>query len=136
MASPASCIIDTGILIDFLRGRSYTVELFRQIVREGEMAISAVSQVEIYATAQTEAFEVTDEVLDGFVTVDVTPPIARQAGMLLNQARARGEQADIADAIIAASALVFDLPLVTNQTGRYRFPGVNLVRGQAALRRV
>ena len=131
-----ACLVDTGVLVDFLRGRSYTAELFRQIMKEGELAVSAITHAEVFAAVPSDAQEVTAQVLEGFISYAVTPEIAQQAGMLLNQARRRGEQAEFIDAVVAATALALDVPVITNQLARYRFPGLNLLRGQTALRRV
>ncbi len=134
--STVACVVDTSVIVDFLRGRSYAAQLIREIAKEGEIGISAVSHAEIFAAVQPEVETVTGDVLDGFTSFDVTPALARRAGALLNQARSRGDQADIGDAVIAATAIELDVPLVTPDIDRYPFPGLNLVRAREALRRV
>ncbi len=112
------CVVDTGVLIDFLRGHPYAASLFRRLVKEGEPAISAITHAEILAAARLGTEDATTRVLDGFITIAVSPAIARRAGSLLNQSRARNEDLGIADALIASTALELDLPLVTNDVDR------------------
>jgi predicted nucleic acid-binding protein len=71
----------------------------------------------------------TNAFLDGCVTFFVDQRIARLAGRLLGEMRVNGMTIGIADAIIAATALFFSAPLLTNNVEHYPFPNLNVIRG-------
>jgi len=71
----------------------------------------------------------TNAFLDGLVSVAVDIPIARRAGAMLGELRATGTTIGIADAIIAATALQFGAPLLTNNVEHYPFPDLKVTRG-------
>jgi predicted nucleic acid-binding protein len=133
----AVCVIDGGILADFLRGRPHAAALFRRLVREGDVAVSTITQAEVFAAAVPGTEEVTAQLLDAFATVDVGSAVARRAATFIGRARAaRDEEPPLVDAITAATALELDLPLVTNDPERYRFArGVQAVDARFAATR-
>jgi predicted nucleic acid-binding protein len=67
------------------------------------------------------------------VSIVVDIAIARRAGIILSENRARGVTMGIADAIIAATALQLDVPLLTNNLEHYPFTGLKVVQGLEAL---
>ncbi|MEK7353910.1 MAG: PIN domain-containing protein, partial [Chloroflexota bacterium] len=66
--------------------------------------------------------------LDGLVSIPVDISIARQAGKMLGELRSKGLTMGIADAIIAATALQMNAPLLTNNVEHYPFPELRLLR--------
>jgi predicted nucleic acid-binding protein len=73
--------------------------------------------------------QATNVFLDGLVSVAVDVPIARRAGRMLAEIRAKGVTVGIADAIIAATALHLNAPLLTNNVEHYPFTDLKVVRG-------
>jgi predicted nucleic acid-binding protein len=71
----------------------------------------------------------TNAFLDGLISVVVDIPIARRAGSMLGELRSKGVTIGIADAIIAATALHFGAPLLTNNLEHYPFPNLKVIRG-------
>jgi len=124
-----SCLVDTDIAIDFLRRREYAQKLLENWAGEGLLAISTLTHLEIYQGMKAGEEMATNAFLDGLVSVVVDIPIARRAGTILGELRAKGVTVGIADAIIAATALQLNAPLLTNNVEHYPFPEVKVIRG-------
>jgi predicted nucleic acid-binding protein len=76
--------------------------------------------------------DATKAFLDGIISIAVDISIARRAGRLLAEYRARGVTVGIADAIIAATALQLNAPLLTNNMEHYPFKDLRVFRGLEA----
>jgi predicted nucleic acid-binding protein len=124
-----SCLIDTDIIIDFLRRRDYARKLLENWADKGLIAISALTHLEIYQGMKTGEEEATNALLDGLLSVIVDIPIARRAGRMLKELRLKGVTAGIADSVIASTALQLGVPLLTNNIEHYHFPDLRVVRG-------
>lgn len=124
-----SCLIDTDIIIDFLRRRDYARKLLENWADEGLLAISALTHLEIYQGMKRGEDEATNSFLDSLLSVMVDIPIARRAGRLLGELRLKGVIAGIADSVIASTALQLGVPLLTNNIEHYHFPDLKVVRG-------
>jgi len=123
-----SCLIDTDIIIDFLRRRDYARKLLENWADKGLIAISALTHLEIYQGMKTGEEEATNALLDGLLSVIVDIPIARRAGRMLKELRLKGVTAGIADSVIASTALQLGVPLLTNNIEHYHFPDLRVVR--------
>ena len=124
-----SCLVDTDVAIDFLRQRDYARELLEHWAGEGLLAISTLTHLEIYQGMKTGEEGASNAFLDGLISVVVDIPIARRAGTMLGELRSKGMTIGIADAIIAATALQFGAPLLTNNVEHYPFPDLKVIRG-------
>ena len=124
-----SCLIDTDIAIDYLRRRDYAQKLLDYWAGVGLLAISTLTHLEIYQGMKTSEEGATNAFLDGLISVVVDIPIARRAGSMLGELRSKGVTIGIADAIIAATALHFGAPLLTNNLEHYPFPNLKVIRG-------
>ena len=124
-----SCLIDTDIIIDYLRQREYARELLERFYREGMLAISVITHLEVYQGMRPREEERTNAFLDGLTSMPVDIFLARRAGKLLSDLRARGVTIGMTDAIIGATALSLDVPLLTNNTEHYPFLELKLVKG-------
>lgn len=129
MVKGISCVLDTDIVIDFLRRRSYARELLQKWAGEGLLAVSALTHLEVYQGMKAGEENATNAFLDGIITVVVDVPIARRAGRMLGELRSKGMTIGITDSIIAATALQLDAPLITNNVGHYPFAGLEVFRG-------
>ena len=124
-----SCLLDTDIVIDFLRRRNYARKLLENWAEEGLLAISTLTHLEIYQGMRSGEEKATNVFLDGLISITVDVPIARRAGRMLRELRARGVTVSIGDAIIAATALQVNAPLLTNNVEHYPFADLKVVRG-------
>ena len=124
-----SCLVDTDIAIDFLRRRDYALKLLEHWAEEGLLAISTLTHLEIYQGMKASEERATNAFLDGLISVAVDVAIARRAGRMLGELRSKGVTVGIADAIIAATALQLNTPLLTNNVEHYPFTDLKVVRG-------
>ena len=124
-----ACLLYTDIVIDFLRKRDYVGKLLANWAGIGLLAISTLTQLEIYQGIKTGEENATNLFLDGLITIAVDVPIARRAGRLLGALRSKGVTIGIGDAIIAATALQVELPLLTNNVEHYPFANLKVVQG-------
>lgn len=124
-----SCLLDTDIAIDFLRRRDYARKLLEHWSGEGLLAISTLTHLEIYQGMKVGEEGATNTFLDGLISVVIDIPIARRAGSMLGKLRASGVTVGIADAIIAATALQLNAPLLTNNVEHYPFTELKVIRG-------
>jgi predicted nucleic acid-binding protein len=129
-----SSLIDTDIIIDFLRRREYSRKLLEKWAAQGLLAISSLTQLEIFQGMKNGEEAATSAFLDGLVTIPVDVLIARQAGIMLGALRAKGRTIGIADAVIAATALQLGAPLLTNNVEHYPFSKLVVVKGLESLR--
>ena len=124
-----SCLVDTDVAIDFLRRRDYALKLLEHWAEEGLLAVSTLTHLEIYHGMKAGEERATNAFLDGLIPVAVDVPIARLAGRMLGELRSKGVTVGIADAVIAATALQLNAPLLTNNVDHYPFQGLEVVRG-------
>ena len=124
-----ACLIDTDVAIDFLRERDYAQKLLEKWSGEGLLAISTLTHLEIYQGMKAGEEEATNAFLDGLISVAVDIPIARRAGTMLGEFRSKGVTVGIADAIIGATALQLNAPLLTNNVEHYPFADLKVLRG-------
>lgn len=124
-----SCLLDTDIVIDFLRRRDYARQLLENWAGEGLLAISTLTHLEIYQGMKSGEEEATNIFLDGLISVAVDVLVARRAGKMLGELRSRGVTVGVGDAIIAATALQVNAPLLTNNVEHYPFADLKVVRG-------
>lgn len=124
-----SCLLDTDIIIDFLRRRDYARKLLENWAGEGLLAISTLTHLEIYQGMKIGEEKATNIFLDGLTSIAVDVPIARRAGRMLGEFRSKGVTVGIADSIIAATALQVGAPLLTNNVEHYPFTDLKVVRG-------
>jgi len=124
-----TCLIDTDIVIDFLRRREYALELLKHWSNNGLIAVSTLTHLEIYQGMKINEEAVTNSFLDDMISIAVDVQIARQAGVMMRNLRSKGKTMSIGDAIIAATALDINVPLLTNNTQHYIYQGLKVIRG-------
>lgn len=121
-------IVDTDILIDAGRGISEAVTCLQDIERKSSLAASIVTQMELVVGCRnkTELHDL-EKFLRRFRILKITEPISDTAVDLLRQYRL-SHGLLIADALIAATALIYDAPFISKNQRDYRFvAGLNLL---------
>jgi len=124
-----SCLWDTDIVIDYLRGHEYAKRLSEHFQALGLIAVSAITHLEVYAGMRPKEEESTKAFLDGLVSIDVDTAVARRAGDLIKGLSLRGITISPADGIIAATAEMLGVPLLTNNVDHYPFPHLQVISG-------
>ena len=104
-------LLDTDVLIDFLRGQPQVVQLLEDT--DCEFHVSAVSVAELYVGVRDgREREVLDQLMGLLRTIEITTEIARQAG-LWRREYGKSHGTGIIDALIAACADALQIPLAT-----------------------
>jgi predicted nucleic acid-binding protein len=119
--SVALIIIDTDILIDVGRGESLAIERLQSLVEQFQLVISAVTQMELIVGCRNKVEQQElEKFLQHFQVLKLTEQITDRAVNLLEQYRL-SHGLLIADALIAATALVYDEAFITKNQRDYRF---------------
>ncbi len=106
-------LLDTDVLIDHMRGHGH--------LETDKTAVSVVTRSELFAADERHEPAV-DALLEDCQEIQVSPGIARRAGRIKRQTGLR-----IADALIAATALEHNLPLMTRNRRHFeRVAGLEL----------
>ncbi|OGO76149.1 MAG: hypothetical protein A3K45_06455, partial [Chloroflexi bacterium RIFOXYC12_FULL_59_14] len=115
-------ILDSNILIRYLRKTAGYKDLLHEIERKGWTYISVMTRLEIVRGMREREREETFDLLDTLETLPMTSEIADLAGELIRSWRERGINLSDADAIIAASAIHHGLALVTTNAKHFPMP--------------
>lgn len=108
---PKKLLIDTDVLIDYLRGRPQAVE-FLESLRE-LLLISTMTIAELYAGVRDgKERELLNELIRGFQVVPVDESISIKGG-LYRRDYGKSHGVGLADALIAATAELNQATLVT-----------------------
>lgn len=117
---PNKYLFDTDILIAYLRGYPQAVELLKALAAQRfDFFISPVTIIEIEAGIRDTEKGKTYELLDIFEVCTVDRSIAHWAGSSLRKYQKKGVTLGLADVIIAATAVIHNLTLVTYNTSHY-----------------
>ncbi|HLV79584.1 MAG TPA: type II toxin-antitoxin system VapC family toxin [Chthonomonadaceae bacterium] len=117
----STVLIDTDILIDAGRGVAEAVDSLRQHELQTSLAISVISQLELFVGCQNKReFRQVEKFLERFEIVDLDTQASSIAVDLLKRYRL-SHGLLIPDALIAATALAQGLPLLTKNQRDYRF---------------
>jgi predicted nucleic acid-binding protein len=123
----ATCLLDSGILIDALNGKRGRRELIQRLIEDGaDMACCSINITEIYAGLRPGEEARTERLLRSLKFYPVTWEIAKQAGELLNVWRQQNRTLSLPDTTIAAVALANDLVLVTGNQKDFPMPELRL----------
>lgn len=122
-------LLDTNILIRYLRKTEGFNDLLSSLAAEDWLCISSITRFEVVRGMHDREREVTFALLNSLETLAVSAEIADMAGEFISTWRTRGRIFDDADALIAATAFHHGLALVT--TNAKHFPMPDLVVFQA-----
>jgi predicted nucleic acid-binding protein len=123
----ATCLLDSGIIIDALNGKRGRRELMDRLIEDGaDMACCSINVTEIYAGMLPGEEVKTDRLMRSLKFYPVTWEIAKQAGELQNVWRRKNRTLSLPDTTIAAVALANDLTLVTGNLKDFPMPELRL----------
>jgi predicted nucleic acid-binding protein len=124
-------LVDTDVVASYLNGRAETVALLGNLLPDG-LAISVITFGEIYEGVEfgrdpTRHLAGLRGFLRGVRVIAVNRTIARQFGRIRGQLRQQGLLLPAPDLLIAATALAYDLTLVTRNLRHFqRVSGIKL----------
>lgn len=110
-------LVDTDILINFLRGREKAKNYLFSVLEESIIYCSVISIAEIHAGMKEHEREKTIELIDSLNIVDITRDIAEKAGKYKRDEKKQFLELD--DCFIAATALVKGAILATGNGKHY-----------------
>jgi len=111
-------LIDTDWIIDYLKGREKAVKALQSLFEE-ELYVSIISLAEIYeGITETKNKEKAVKALDDFLScvaiLNINIEICQKFGEIRNILRKEGKLIGNFDILIAATAIVNDLEIVTD----------------------
>ncbi|MBM4140148.1 MAG: type II toxin-antitoxin system VapC family toxin [Nitrospira sp.] len=110
-------LVDTDILIDFLRGKEKAKAFLYSLVKEPVVYISASTIAELHAGMKEHEREQTEDLVDSLNMVDVNREIVEKAGQYKRTLKTQALELD--DCIIAATAFVKQAVLATGNIKHY-----------------
>jgi tRNA(fMet)-specific endonuclease VapC len=120
-------VVDTDLLIDYLRGRGAGVEIVRTLVRSRRLRVTTVTSLELRVGADFLARR--DDILSlvrHALPLDLRSSLL--AGAVSATLRAAGQEIGFADSLQAGICLRHDLPLATRNRAHFeRVEGLQLV---------
>ena len=123
---PDRTIIDTDILIDFLRNRKESVEFVTQL-EEKKIILSstAINAFELYYGAHkskqsAKTLQATKNLLDRLVLFPLTLRSAQRAGYIYAELELKGNPIGLRDTFIAAIALTRRCSIATKNTVHFK----------------
>lgn len=117
-------LIDSDIVIWFLKGRKKEVELLEELSKKGKLFCLVVTITEVRVGLRKKPQEVIADLTKIFFPLEVNLGIAELAGAFKQK-----YQLDIADMFIAATAASENLPLVTYNKKHFPMSEVKLYLG-------
>ena len=119
-------LIDTDLAIEHLRQRPFALEFLEQLIAESVVCFSVITELEAFVGARPEELGRTEIFFDRIVRLNVDERIPRLAATFR---RKYGEEhgTELTDAMIAATAAVHNLVLVTYNHRHYPMPEVNVI---------
>jgi len=124
----SAVVVDTDILIDVARGNGDAIECLLRLEKDSRLAISAVTQMELIVGCRNKAeLKDLENFLRRYQILKVTDQISDRGVDLLQQ-YFLSHGLLIADALIAATALMHAQPFITKNQRDFRFiAGLNLL---------
>lgn len=116
-------LLDTDVFSYLVKGDSRAIQ-YASVLEGHSVAISFMTVAELYQWASSrnwgqERVSELEAVIKGYIIPPVDAEVCRQWGRIRARRRAAGRPISPQDAWIAATALCFDLPLVTNNPSDY-----------------
>ena len=123
----ATILLDTSVIFDHLNGRNGRTEFLDQLIVQGHvLACCCVNITEIHAGIRRGEEVTTEAFIDSLIYLPVTRAIAREAGLLRRNWRAKGQTLSYTDVTIAAVALANQVPLLTDNRKHFPEGGIEL----------
>jgi len=117
----SAVIVDTDILIDLAHDNEVAIKCLKKLEKDYQLEISAITRLEILVGCRNKSeLRETNNFLEGFPTNALTPEITQTTIDLINQ-YFLSHNLLIADALIAATAITLQKPLISKNQKDFRF---------------
>ncbi|MBA3237658.1 MAG: type II toxin-antitoxin system VapC family toxin [Parachlamydiaceae bacterium] len=112
-------LIDTDVLIDYLRGNIQAVKFLKELINGSRCFLSSITIAELYAgVREGEERYILDQFIQEFQMIPLNADIAMKGG-IYRRDYGKSHGLGLADALIAASAEDYMLHLVTLNKKHY-----------------
>ncbi len=122
-------LVDTSIIIDFLRKKNKQNSLLWKIKEKGfNCIISTITVFELYAGAITSK-HITDlkKILKWMDIISFTSDIAEQSGEIYKNLKKKNQLIEFRDIFIGATSIVLNIPLLTlNESHFKKIEGIKI----------
>lgn len=119
----ADYLLDTNVIIDYLRGDPVKVALLQKYVSMGSLIYSCeITVAEIFSGMRESEREDTESFLNTLYYAPIDQSTAKNAGEFRKIYRAKGKQITLADALITSVAITHNLILLTDNIKDYPMP--------------
>ena len=126
---PPDIMLDASILIDHFRSRNKDDTLYTKIVRQYDnRLISVVAKLEVLYGARSELVEYWNAVFETMAVVPFTDDMVKKSHEIILDLKRKSILIDMEDVMIAAAALVLQVPLATTNRKHFeRIAGLKLI---------
>ncbi len=121
-------LLDSDVLIWYLRDKPEIVEAVSLLGQEGWLGCSVISILEVGAGIKPGEEERTITFLEGLESYPVDKSAAQRAAGYIREFRSKGITLDFADTLIAATASLNNLMLVTINVAHFPMDDIELHR--------
>lgn len=117
----SAVIVDTDILIDLAHENEVAIKCLKKLEKAYQLEVSAITRLEILVGCRNKSeLRETNNFLEGFPTNALTPEITQKTIDLISQYNL-SHNLLIADALIAATAITLQKPLISKNQKDFRF---------------
>ena len=118
-------LIDTDIIINFLRGKEKAKQFLLSLVDEAVICCSVISAAEIFAGMKEKEKPATTELIDSLHVIDINREIAEKAGEYKRFEKRQSLELD--DCFVAAAAFHENAVLATGNAKHYPMTDIEKV---------
>lgn len=120
-------LIDTDILIWVLRDNKRYIDLLKELAQKGSLFISTITIAEIYKNIYPAELLKTENLLNTLQSLDVTPTVAKQAGLYWQEYAKKLKNLNLTDCLIAATANINEAIVVSLNKKHFPMKDIKLL---------
>ncbi len=106
-------LVDTSVIIDFIRKTNKTATFFYSICSNFTPAISVITQFELLVGMNDKNSDFTNQLLEELEIVTLDTSISKKASTIYGELKVNNKLIGLADLLIASSSIVKNYPLAT-----------------------
>lgn len=123
----ATILLDSCVIFDALNGKRRRADYLQHLLSEGNLlACCAVNFTEVYAGLRDSETAATEGFLAALEFLEIDHVIARRAGLIKREWARKGVTLSLPDVMIAAVALSYQVPLLTDNKKDFPSKGLEL----------